>query len=135
TVFNRRITSSLRRPHLFTEFLLRHYAVTVRQKIGEHSKYFGSQSNRLASPAQEIMLGLEDAIRKEVAHGLDLSAPMGAHSSYDRTCGTQRSYCDAQFLGYHVGNVTAQQILYRWPDSIRVSSPRGNGLKEGKPKY
>jgi hypothetical protein len=73
TIFNGGITGTLSRPHLFTEFLFRNHTVAVRQKIDERLEHFGSQSNRLASPAQEITLGVEEAIRKEVAHGLDLS--------------------------------------------------------------
>jgi hypothetical protein len=74
TVFNRGITNSLSRPYLFAQFLLGNHTVAVRQKIGKHLEHFWAQSNRLASPAQEITLGVEEAIRKEVAHGLDLSA-------------------------------------------------------------
>jgi hypothetical protein len=74
TVFNCGIAYSLSGPYLFTQFLLRNHTVAVRQKISERLEHFRSQSNRLVSPAQEITLGVEEAIRKEVAHGLDLSA-------------------------------------------------------------
>jgi len=74
TVFNGGITGTLSRPYLFTEFVLRNHTVAVRQKIDEHLEHFGSQSDRLASPAQEIALGVEETIRKEVPHGLDLPA-------------------------------------------------------------
>src|SRR5215813_6919513 len=72
TVFNRGIAGSLSRPDLFTQFLLGNHTVAVRQKIRKHLELFGSQSNRLASPAQEITLCVEEAIRKEVEHGLNL---------------------------------------------------------------
>jgi len=46
-----------------------------------HARRFGVtensqpvQSNRLASSAQAITLGVEEAIRKEVTHGLNLLA-------------------------------------------------------------
>src|SRR2546425_9859106 len=51
TVFNGGIADSLSRPYLFTQFLLWNHTVAVRQKISKRSEHFGSQSNRLASPA------------------------------------------------------------------------------------
>src|SRR5262245_12918681 len=72
TVFNSSIADSLSRPYLFTEFLLWNHTVAVRQEIGKHLEHFWSQSDRLASPAQEIALCIQEAIRKEVAHSLDL---------------------------------------------------------------
>jgi hypothetical protein len=83
TVFNRGISHSLSRPHLFTQFLLRNHTVTVRQEIGKRLEHFWSQSNRLASPAQEITVCVQEAIRKKVAHNLDLSALWCAHNTYD----------------------------------------------------
>src|SRR5262249_20355135 len=74
TVFNCGITDNLSRPYLLTQFLLWNHTVAMRQKISKRLEHFRSQSNRLASPAQEITLGVEEAIRKEVAHGLDLLA-------------------------------------------------------------
>src|SRR5215831_17904862 len=74
TIFNGGITGTPSRPHLCTEFLLWNYTVAVRQKIEECLEHFGLQAPRLASPVQELPLGVEEAIRKDVAHGLDLSA-------------------------------------------------------------
>src|SRR5215813_3694954 len=74
TVFNCGITDNLSRPYLVTQFLLWNHTVAMRQQISKRLEHFRSQSNRLASPAQEITLGVEEAIRKEVAHGLDLLA-------------------------------------------------------------
>jgi hypothetical protein len=51
TVFNRGITDRLSRPYLFAQFLLWNHTVTVRQKIEEHVEHFGSQWDRLTSPA------------------------------------------------------------------------------------
>jgi hypothetical protein len=88
TIFNGGIPGAPSRPHLGTEFLLRNHTVAVRQKIEERLEHFGSQAHRLASPVQEITLGVEEAIRKDVTHGLDLSALEGAHTSEDRTDST-----------------------------------------------
>jgi hypothetical protein len=92
TVFNRGIAHSLSRPHLLAQFLLRNHTVAVRQKISKRLEHFWPQSNRLASSAQEITLCVEEAIRKEVTHGLDLSALWCAHKAYDRLQHTQQSY-------------------------------------------
>src|SRR5262249_43518599 len=59
TVFNRGITDCRSRPYLFTQFLLWNHTVAVRQEIGKYLEHFWSQSNRLASPAQEIALRVE----------------------------------------------------------------------------
>jgi hypothetical protein len=95
TVFNRGIAHSLSRPHLLAQFLFRNHTVAVRQKISQRLEHFWPQSNRLASSAQEITLGVEEAIRKEVTHGLDLSALWCAYNSYDRT---QQSYVRRTFV-------------------------------------
>ena len=76
---------------MFAQFLFRNHTVAVRQKINERLEHFWPQSNRLVSPAQEITLCVEEAIRKEVAHGLDLPALWCAHNSYDHMQGTQQS--------------------------------------------
>src|SRR5262249_31051146 len=88
TVFNGGITGTLRRPDLGTEFLLRNHTVAVRQQIRQRLEHFGAQSNRLVSPVQEITPCVEEAIRKEVAHGLDLPTLWCAHISYDHPYST-----------------------------------------------
>jgi hypothetical protein len=74
TVVNCGITDCRGRPYLFTEFMLGNHTVAVHQEIGEHLEHFRSQSNRLASPAQEIALCVQDTVRKEVVHSLALLA-------------------------------------------------------------
>jgi hypothetical protein len=91
TVFNRGIAHRLSRPYTFAQFLFRNHTVAFRQKISQRLEHFWPQSNRLASPAQEITLCVEEAIRKEVAHGLDLPALWCAHNAYDHMQGMQQS--------------------------------------------
>jgi hypothetical protein len=74
TVVNGGITDCRGRPYLFTEFVLGNHTVAVHQEIGEYLEHFRSQSDRLVSPAQEIALCVQDTIRKEVVHSLDLLA-------------------------------------------------------------
>ena len=127
TVFNRGIAHSLSRPHLFAQFLLRNHTVAVRQKISKRLEHFWPQSNRLASPAQEITLCVEEAIRKEVTHGLDLSALWCAHSSYDHR--TQRSYVRrAIFSSQPSGHPRDGQTVYAYPHT------QGNSLTVGDSK-
>src|SRR5262245_12928264 len=64
----RRVTDALLRPHLLTQLLLVHDALTVRQQVQEHLKHLWPQVPRLPRTPQGNTLGIKLAIVKGIDH-------------------------------------------------------------------